>query len=261
MNDLETIENYVTGQLSDPERSRFETTLRTDPALADALAFYVLAKHTAKVDAHDARVQRLAELDALRRTLTTPQPMADVRAPTRSRPLWSAPMRWAAAASVVLLLGVGWLFFRPTDATSTLAASRLVDEYAAKNFAQLPVTMDGGVADSLQQGIRLFNEGKLPEAGVMFQDVLTRRSDNDTALKYAGIVAFRQGNYDQAIDRFHRLSQRTDLFSNPGPFYEAIAILKRNRPMDKEQAKKLLEDVINRNLEGKADAQQLINQL
>ena len=243
MNDLETIENYVTGQLPDAERTRFETALRTDPALADALAFYVLANHTAKVD---ARAQRKAELDALPRV--------------SARSHWSAPMRWAAAASVVLLLGLGWLFFRPTDATSTLAAGRLVDEYAAKNFAQLPVTMDGGAADSLQLGMRLFNEGKLSEAGVMFQDVLTHRPDNDTALKYAGIVAFRQGNYDQAIDRFHRLSQQTGLVYNPGTFLEALAHLKRNRPMDKSQAKKLLQDVINRNLEGKADAQQLLAQ-
>ena len=244
MNDLETIENYVTGQLPDAERARFETALRTDPALADALAFYVLANHTAKVD---ARARRKAELDALSRT--------------PARPLGGVPMRWAAAASVVLLLGLGWLFFRPTDTTSTLAATQLVDTYAAKNFAQLPVTMDGGVADSLQLGMRLFNEGQLPEAGVMFQDVLTHRPDNDTALKYAGIVAFRRGNYDQAIDRFHHLSQRTDLFSNPGSFLEALAHLKRNRPMDKSRAKKLLQDVISRNLEGKADAESLVNQL
>lgn len=254
-NDLETIENYLTGQLSADERTQFETTLRTDPAVADALAFYVLAQHTANVD---ARTRRKAELDALRRN-PAPQPMTELPTPTRFRSQWAAPMRWVAAASVVLLLGLGWLFFQPND--STMAVGDLVDEYAAQNFAQLPVTMDGGAADSLQRGMRLFNEGKLPEAGVMFGDVLTRQPNSDTALKYAGIVAFRRGDYDSAIDRFHRLGQRTDLFSNVGPFYEALSLLKRNRPMDKSQAEKLLQQVINRNLEGKNEAEALLSQL
>ena len=154
-NDLETIENYLTGQLSADERTRFETTLRTDPAVADALAFYVLAQHTAKAD---ARTRRKAELDALRQNPTDPPSIAELPLPTRSGSPWAAPMRWAAAASVALLLGLGWFFFQPND--STMAAGELVDEYAAKNFAQLPVTMDGGAADSLQRGMRLFNEGK-----------------------------------------------------------------------------------------------------
>ena len=36
---LETVENYLTGQLPADERARFEAALRTDPAVVDALAF------------------------------------------------------------------------------------------------------------------------------------------------------------------------------------------------------------------------------
>jgi tetratricopeptide (TPR) repeat protein len=242
MNDLETIENYVTGKLPEDERTRFETALRTDPALADALAFYVLAKHTAKVD---ARAQRQAELDALRRT------------PARLQ--WVAPMGWAAAASVVLLLGLGWYFVR--DSAGSADATQFADAYVTRHFDKLPATMNGGSTDSLMQGIGLYNDKKFAEAEVIFQDVLTQQPDNDRALKFAGVVALRLEKYDIAIDRFHRLSQRTDLFSNPGTFLEAIALLQRNRPMDKEQAKKLLEDVINRNLEGKTEADALLTKL
>ncbi|MDB5240211.1 MAG: hypothetical protein JWP57_836 [Spirosoma sp.] len=247
MNDLEIIENYVTGKLSEDEQTRFEAVLRTDPAVADALAFYVLAKHTAKVE---ARAERRAELDALR------------RAPVRLQ--WSAPMRWAAAASVALLLGLGWVFLRPED--STLAASRMVDEYVAGHFTQLPTTMDGGssgspTADSVKLGIGLLNSDKLADADAVMKDILKRQPLNDDALKVAGIVSLRRGNYDNAITFFHRLSQRTDLYSNPGLFYESLTLLKRNRPMDKEQAKKLLEDVIKRNLEGKQEAEALLKEL
>lgn len=244
--DLETIENYLTGQLSTDERIRFEAALRTDPAVADTLAFYVLTRQVAR---QQAREERLAELNALRTSAT--------RLGRRTSGNWITYM--ATAASIVLLLGLGWSFFRLATEPKG-ANSQQIDAYVAAHFMQLPTTM-GGSADSLAQGIDLFNKGKLSEAGALFQDLATRQPTLDNALKYAGIVAFRQGNYDQAINQFHRLSQRTDLFVNPGLFYESLARLKRNRPMDKEQAKKLLEQVIDRKLEGKREAETLLTSL
>lgn len=240
--DLETIENYVTGQLAPEERMRFEAALRADPAVAEALAFYTLTKQVAK---EQAREQRKAELDALRKPAS----------------MWSVPMRWAAAASIFVLLGLGWYFFRPTNTPEM--ATRLADDYIAQHFMQLPTTMDGEssgstTADSLKTAVNLVNSGKLAEADALVQDILKRRPTNDRALKYAGIVALRRENYDQAISLFHRLSERTDLYSNPGLFYESLTLLKRGRPMDKEQAKKLLDEVITRNLDGKAEAEKLI---
>ena len=242
-NDLEIIENYLTGQLSADERTQFEATLRTDPAVADTLAFYALAKHTAKAD---ARAQRQAEFATLRRS--------PVQSP------WAAPMRWAAAASVVLLLGLGWYFQGSTKGSGSGDATQLADAYITRNFDQLAITMSGGPVNALTQGVELYNNKKFAEAEAVFQGLLTQQPDNDRALKFAGLVAYRQKKYDTAIDRFHRLSQRTDLFSNPGTFLEAIALLQRNRPVDKSQAKKLLEEVVSRNLEGKADAQRLLTQ-
>lgn len=241
---LEHIENYFTGQLSPDERIRFETTLRDDPDVAEAVAFYLLTKQTAQ---QEVREQRRAELEALRNV--------------SARPRWSAPMRWAAAASVVVLLGLGWGLFRPATSNSQLA-----DNYIAAHFDKLPTTMDAGssglgATDSVRTGVGLFNEGKLSEASSWFQGVLAHHPNEDNALKYAGIVALRQGNYDQAIELFHRLSQLTDLVGNPGTFYEALALLKRGQPLDKEQARKLLDEVITKNLDGKQEAQQLLSNL
>ena len=257
--DLETIENYLTGQLTPDERVRFEEALRTDSAVAEALTFYVLTKQVAR----DEREQRRAELDALRKN---PDPVEDelIEVATPIRTLWSVPMRWAAAASVLLLLSFGWYFF--SQPASTPVAGQLADQYIAAQFAQLPTTMDGGSSgstsmDSLKLGVGLFNQGNLTAAETVFYGILTRHPDMDSALKYAGIVSLRQGKYDQAIDQFHRLSERTDLFANPGTFYEALAHLKRNQPLDQEQAKKLLNKVVSRNLEGKRDAEKLLDQL
>lgn len=239
---LETIENYVNGQLSEQERTQFDERLRTDPAIANELAFYVLSKQVAH---QQAREQRMAELNELRQQ--------NPRIGQRSVGTWTV---YAVAASLVLLLGLGWYFFRPAT-EPTLATNQLVDEYVTTHFMELPTTM-GSETDSLKLGIDLFNKGKLDQATGVFQDVLTRKPDTDSALKYGGIASLRQGNYDKAIEQFQALSQRTDLIANPGTFYASLALLKRGQPIDKSRAKKLLEEVINKNLEGKADAEKLI---
>jgi|GEM_PF-1659542 len=259
MNNLETIENYLTGQLAPADRTRFEATLRTDPALAESLAFYVQTKHVVRAE---ARKERKAELDALRQT-------------PRQQPV---PMRWVAAASVLLLLGLGWLIFRLDNEVPTTA--QLTDTYLADTYGQLGTTMSGGTTGTLEQGIDLYNRQQYAEAEAIFTRELNRQtnrsrrssgstlkgglglaSGSDRLLKFTGLAAFQQQKYDVAIKRFQQLGQRTDLFSNPGLFLEALARLKRNEPMDKEQAKKLLGTVINRNLEGKKAAEQLIETL
>lgn len=258
MNNLETIENYLSGQLTPAQRTQFEANLRTNPTLSESLAFYVQAKQVAGVE---ARNQRKAELDALR-----PYP--------KQR---SAPMRWVAAASVLLLLGLGWFIFRLGNEAPT--TTQLADAYLSDTYGQLSTNMSGEGAGALEQGIDLYNRQQYAEAEAIFIRELDRQATHnnpvpgstlkgeleqapgsDRLLKFAGLAALQQQKYDVAIARFHQLGERTDLFSNPGLFLEALARLKRNEPMDKEEAEKLLEDVINRNLEGKANAEQLLTQ-
>jgi len=259
MNELETIENYLTGQLTASERVRFETALRTDPALAESMAFYLSAQDAAH---NRARQQRKAELDALRQPAIKPAVV------------WTAPMRWAAAACMALALGLGWYFGQ--NASNRTDAAQLANAYIQDSYSQLGTTMGGG-ASQLDRGIDLYNHQQFAEAEAIFTAELAAQSHtaipggltkgdlkrqpvSDRALKFAGLAALRQRKYDTAIERFHELGQRTDLFSNPGLFLEALARLKRNEPMDKEQAKKLLDDVIDRNLEGRKAAEQLRSQ-
>ncbi|MBC8151876.1 MAG: hypothetical protein H7Z72_03095 [Bacteroidetes bacterium] len=242
MNDLASIEMYLTGRMTDTERVAFEISLATDSELADTLAFYVMARQSAKAAAND---RRRAEWDARRRAAPQPQPLGRIGQ-------WAYPL--AAAACLVLALGFGWYFLnKPTT-------MELADAYISENLTTLSVTMDGQ-ADSLQRGIQQYNAGKLGDAETTFGAILQREPTNADALKLAGLVSLRWGNYDKAIEQFHRLGQRTDLYDNPGLLYEAVARLKRNQPLDKPTAKKLLTDLISRNLDENADAAKLLNSL
>lgn len=242
MNDLASIEMYLSGQMTDTERTAFETSLRTDAELADTLAFYVMAQQSAKAAANE---QRRAEWDARRRAMAQPEPLRRIGQ-------WAYPL--AAAACLVLALGFGWYFLNQPSATE------LADAYIGENLTTLSVTMDGR-ADSLQTGIQQYNAGKLADAETTFGAMLQREPTNADALKLAGLVSLRRGKYDHAIEQFHRLGQRTDLYDNPGLLYEAITRLKRNQPLDKPTAKKLLTDLISRNLDENADAAKLLNSL
>lgn len=241
MNNLERIDDYFSGRLPVEERARFETSLETDSALAEAVAFYLTARQAAQ---NEARADRKARFETLRE---------------ESGPVRQLPARvWLAmAASVMLVLGLGgyWLFQRQTP-----SAAELADQYIRQHFSQLPTRMDGQT-DSLQTGIARYNEGILPEAGVVFNDLLQRNPTDDRARKLAGLVALRTGQYNQAIDHFHRLGERTDLFANPGLFLEALSRLKRGQPGDLREAETLFKTVIEQNLEGKAEAEVLIEKL
>jgi tetratricopeptide (TPR) repeat protein len=245
MNELETIENYVNGLLSPDERARFEAELLHNSALAESLAFYMMTQQVARQQALD---KRRAELAALR---SKPASSPDVR------PLWGTAerFRWLGiAASVVLVCLIGYYALRPS--TDTLAD--LTTAYTNDQFGQLSVTMSGET-DGIQQGIALLNEGKTAEADSLFENLVRTQPDRDDVLTYAGIAAFRQKQYDRAIDRFHRLGQLPGLYANPGLYYEALTRLRRNLPDDKSRAKTLLQQVVRQNLVGVKEAKKLLN--
>lgn len=240
MNEFDQIDDYFGNRLTANDRATFEQSLRTDPRLADAVAFYLLTKQTAQTEAHEARK---AEWAALRKK------------PTPVRTLGGGWAYMAAAACVVVLLGLGWYFLRPQP-----SATELAEKYIKTELQELTITMDAQ-ADSLKQGAELYNAGNITEAAPIFNDLSLRDPGNELALKYAGIVSLRQGNYDQAIDQFHRLSLRTDLFANPGTFYEALTYLKRNQSGDLVKARQLLQVVVKMKLEGEKVAEKWLEQL
>jgi tetratricopeptide (TPR) repeat protein len=230
------LDDYFANRLSPTDRTRFEEVLRNDRGMAEAVAFYLSAKQALR---QEAQSERRAELLARTPRLTRRYP-------------W--PYAVAAAACLALLLGIGWVlwFGQPQPA-------ELADQYIQQNFSQLSVTM-GADSDSLQRGLDLANQGKLAEADALLTQLVTRQPTNPDALKWAGVVALRRGKYDTAIDRFDQLGQRTDLYANPGLFYEAIARLKRNGPDDEQQAKALLQRVVREKLDGSTEASRILEQ-
>ncbi|TAF29716.1 MAG: hypothetical protein EAZ70_01100 [Runella slithyformis] len=231
---MDKIEQYYNQTLSKAERLAFEEELKSNPALAQEVAFWVQARAAAQAE---ARARRKEEFATLGQSLTK----------TKQRSLYYT---YAAAASVVLMLGLGWWIYK---SQITNYESQINKEWAAayveKNFTTLSTQM-GNSNDSLQTGVSAFNSGDLTKAKAIFGALLTRDSLNAEAQKYAGIVALRRQDYDKAIKHFHSLGTRTDLAANPGKFYEALALLRRDLPLDKFKAENLLKEIKAAKLDG-----------
>jgi tetratricopeptide (TPR) repeat protein len=239
---LKPIDNYFTGQLTPPEKMRFEQQIVADPHLAESVAFYVQARQTARQQAVTAQAERKAEWATLRE-----------RQGVVHKSRW-APMSYAAAACVLLLLG--FFVFWPNPS----APAEVADRYIRENLTTLPITMSGQ-PNNLQLARQAYNTGQFAQAETLIASWQKRQPDNTEVLELAGLVSLRQGDYDKAIGQFHRLSQRTDLQANPGLFYESIARLKRNQSGDEATARKLLQTAIDQNLDGKKGAKELIDDL
>ena len=115
-----------------------------------------------------------------------------------------------------------------------------------------------GEKDSLQEGLRLYNDGQYNEALRQFESIARRNTESSSAKKYVGITYLRLNNYDSALQYFQKFQNDT-LYANPSLFYQALTLLKRNLPGDKAKARELLQQVRDNDLEGKEFAQKWLD--
>ena len=240
MDNLELIEAYFNNELAQDSKNEFDRRITTDPDFAEEVSFYLSSKQVAAAELEENK-SRLTELYKQHKqgNFTGGQRKPPLRQ------LWP----WVAAAAVLAGVIFGWYtWFKPVSPV------QLADKYLKENFENLSVTM-GSKEDSLQTGLRLYNEGKTEDAKKQFESMVLRDTSFAEAKKYAGIVSLRLGEYDKAISYFSQLANYR-LFSNPGKFYQALTLMKRNRSGDNERARQLLQEIVENDLEGREDAEE-----
>ena len=243
MQSLELIDRFLKHELSPEEARQFEQMIIADPAFAEEVSFYIAASKLAKEESQEEKIRRFRQLQR------------EVQPPTGKLIRMSNFRRLAVAAAVIAAIAIGFYLFQ-----SPAKPNQLADDYITNNFSVLGVTMSNNT-DSLQEGLKWYNEGKFPEALNRFQLLMQSDSSAVTALKYAGIVTLRTGQYDLALQYFTRLENYPGLYANPGKFYHALTLMKRNQPGDKQNAKLLLQEVVQKDLEGKEAAQEWLGKM
>jgi tetratricopeptide (TPR) repeat protein len=245
---LEYIDTYFNGGMSLPEKEAFEGKCESDPAFAEEVAFYISARADVK---NTLRKQKKQEFHDLYVELSSKNKVSK-----KASVLKLVPYIAAVAACILLFWGYQ-LFFKEG---SSQASKNLADTYIKENMQQLSVTM-GGDKDSLQLGIDAFNNKNYNEAESIFIALSSNTNVSAEAVKNLGTVYLVSGKYEAAITQFKKLANQANLFVNPGLFYEAIALMERAAPGDKEKAKQILEEVVKKDLAGSKEAKDWLQKL
>ncbi len=244
MVNIEYIEAYFNQQLSGERKKEFERRVITDAVFAEEVAFYLSSKEAAAGEIAKEKEKFKGIYAQYKHGNHT-----SGQRPALVRKFWP----WVAAAAMLAGIIFSWnAWLKPAS------PHNLAEKYVKENFQALPVKMDSK-QDSLQQGLILYNEGLLAEALEQFETIIQNDTTFSSAKKYAGIVALRLGQYDKALNYFSQLENYPGLYANPGKFYKALTLLKRNGPGDKPQGKNLLEQVLQDGLEGKETAKEWLN--
>src|SRR3979411_3429773 len=84
----------------------------------------------------------------------------------------------------------------------------------------------------VEDGQKLLNQGKVPQAIAEYQQVLKFEPKDQVTLMTIGELYIRQGDTFQAIDYFERLAQ---IFVGDGFLTKAIAVYKRIAKLDPDE--------------------------
>lgn len=241
MDNLDYIENYFTNTPGTELTLEFEERIKLDPGFAEEVAFYLAAKEVSKEASGLEKKQHFKEAYQKNRVVRS----------THFRKL----AYYIAAAAVIsgLIFGV-YTFFRP------VSPQQLASQYEKEQLQTLPVTMSAR-SDSLQTGLRLYNDGKFSEALVQFEDIIRSDSSVFAAKEYAGITALRLKEYDKALSWFEQMQTHKGLYSNPAQILQAVTLMERNLPGDTAKAKQLLKNIVSDDLDGKEFAQEWLKKM
>ena len=244
-NYLQYIDAYFNDELGAEEARQFEQRIIDDRSFAEEVAFYLSAKQTLREELIKEKKEWFRQLAAQNSALSAGRKSGMVRK--------MLVYRLATAAGFVGIIFLSWYLFlqKPTS------PNQMADKYINSNFETLSVTMSTK-KDSMQDGLSLYNKKQYNSALQQFETIIQRDTANYSARKYAGIVYLRLGNYDKALAYFQQL-EKYSLYSNPALFYQALTLLKRNQPGDKQKARQLLQQVTSQHLAGEETAQQWLD--
>lgn len=244
MNIIEYIDSYFQKTISEEERKIFERRCEQDEAFAQEVAFYIATRHAFREELLQQKQSAWETKDAEEDIPVLPF----IRKSFTSR--WLA---YAAAACLVLAASV-YLF------ETNASARKLAGNYVRTNYNNLSITMSGD-KDSLTLGLAAYNNKNYNRALKLFTGIQKNDSLNSDAKKYAGLTYLQKDEYESALKQFNALANMQGLFSNPGDFLKAVTLMERNKPGDKEEAKKLLQKVVNEKEEGSEKATEWLKKI
>lgn len=245
MKHLAYIDEYFKSNGPAANSREFEQKLLSDTSFAEEVAFYLT---TQKLLQEEVRAEKIAGFRKLYQQQAAALSAAPSPSPLRAVRSINRVWRYVAAAAVVVGLVFTVMLLAPAS------KQQMADRYIKQELQDLDVSMSGAI-DSVQKMRDLYNQGKLNESLAMSEAIISHNAGHLKALEYAGVINLRLEQYDKALAWFKQLSAQK-AYSNKGTFYQALTLMKRNAPGDLLQARSLLNEVVEKDLDGKPFAEQ-----
>lgn len=211
---FERIDQYETGALSPTEQDAFEAELATNAELREALALY---RQAGDVIEQQIENQLRAQLESWAAAGQSAE-QAPAGRVVRMRVGW---VRWAAAASVALLLG--WFGFQ-------WAGRQYTDQALYAGYYEKPAdsAFRSGTAAGqvLQPGFAALQKGDWAAAQAFFSGVAATEERYAEAQYYLGHACLQAGQYTAAAAAFERCAAQGEAkFQEKAEWNQVLALL------------------------------------
>ncbi len=249
-------EAFLSGEMDETAKAQFETELTSNKEMYEAFLIYSRVEAEMHQKIHtDKGIEALKiNLKSLNRQYFSEENEAPVKVIPMTTS-WNFRRAVAVAAGILLIFVFYFVFF-----LSGTNPQGMAEDYYVTNLKELSQTMNGS-QDSIQRGIAAYNSQDFEEAKRYFEGLALQDPNNAEVIKNLGLTYLSEKKFDQALSQFETLSARNDLYSNPGLFLKALTLMMRNRAGDMDQAKVILEEVVEKGMEGKAQAQAWLKQI
>ncbi len=229
------IQKYLQGTLSDAEEQLFQEYIKNDPSFADDIPFYEELNYAfAKADYDKTK----AQLHTFYKE--------------EKRSLWR---KWAIAATVLLLIGLGSVFYFNTIQSSERLYAQYFEPY--KNVVQ-PMVRGEVVKTTKEFAFKAYDEGSYAEAIIHLNTLINEKPESILAL-YKANAQLQLGKTEAAIVTLESQIQKTDTIYAEAQWYLTLSYLKLD---NKEKAKNHLNALLQTNSRFKKnEAQELLKSL
>jgi tetratricopeptide (TPR) repeat protein len=259
MDNLDYIESYFSNGPDAARAREFQERIETDPAFAEEVAFYLSALAVSRENAITKKKLRFREIYQ-ENPAAGSRPDIQAASPSpQDEKIRSLPVRKWVTYMAVAAVAAGIIFGLYTFSQRE-SPRQLAEKYEKEQLQTLGVKMSSG-SDSIQTGLRLYNEGKTAEALVHFERIIQSDTSNFTAREYAGLAALRQKEYEKALTYFEQLEIYSGLYANPALLFQALTLMERNQSGDLAKAKIILTKIVAKDLEGKELAQEWLKKM
>lgn len=236
MNKDKLIEKHIQNKLSPLEQAEFDALLLNDNAFKKEVDFHINLKKVTQHEDDTAFRALLAGFEA--------------KKPQKRRRL---NIKWLAAASIVLLLGLTYFFNTNNNASPNELFNNYFEPY--KNVIA-PIERGTTEQNEKTMAFMAYEKGNYNEAVNLFTNLYTSTKE-PYYLFYKANALLKLNKAEEALPLLKEHLKTKDTLTDKTPWYMAMAYLKLE---DKANAKKLLQHVITEEKFNNKEAKKLLKE-